>query len=95
VKSFPALLSSVFRLLKPTGLVLIFETTALPLLFDGTTPPGSQAWHDAYTKSLRRGGMGVFDLEGVVGLLGGLIVKGDVVTIPVGHGVGGCPLSTP
>jgi hypothetical protein len=88
VSSFPSLLASTWNLLRPDGLLLIFDSDPRPILSDGTTPLGVTAWSDAFMKSLRKAGLAPFDLVSVVELFGNEELVGSDMRVPIGHGAG-------
>ena len=79
------------RILRPHGLILIFDSEGPPILSDNTTTTGVRAWSDAFTKSLKRAGMTAFNLKRVLELLRQNQVVGSDVLVPIGHGEGGLP----
>lgn len=93
VHSFPRLLDRAFRLLRPGGLLLLFDYDLLPILADETTPLAAQAWHDAFSRSMQRGGMHLFSLEKVLPALQGRRIEGKDMRVPIGHGDGQSPSS--
>ena len=79
---------SAFRILRPRGLLLIFDCEGPPILSDGSTTTGVRAWSDAFARSLRRAGLTPFNLERVMGLLRNEEVVGSDMSVPIGHGEG-------
>jgi hypothetical protein len=88
VRSFATLLSQAFTLLRPGGLLLLFDYDLLPILADESTPLSAQAWHDAFSKSMKKAGMPLFGLEKVLPCFGGREVEGKDMRVPIGHGDG-------
>lgn len=86
--SFPRLLDKCFTLLRPGGLLLLFDYDLLPILADETTPVAAQAWHDAFSRSMGKGGMELFSLEKVFPSLVGKQVEGKDMRVPIYHGTG-------
>jgi hypothetical protein len=93
VRSFATLLSQAFTLLRPGGLLLLFDYDLLPILADESTPLSAQAWHDAFSKSMKKAGMPLFGLEKVLPCFGGREVEGKDMRVPIGHGDGASPQS--
>jgi hypothetical protein len=90
VRSFPTLLFQAFTLLRPGGLLLLFDYDLLPILADESTPLSAQAWHDAFSKSMKKAGMPLFGLDKVIPCFGGREVEGKDMRVPIGHGDGAC-----
>lgn len=88
VRSFPQLLSQAFTLLRPGGLLLLFDYDLVPILADESTPLNAQAWHDAFSKSMKKAGMPLFSLDKVVPCFAGREVEGKDMRVPIGHGDG-------
>jgi hypothetical protein len=88
VRSFATLLSQAFTLLRPGGLLLLFDYDLLPILADESTPLSAQAWHDAFSKSMKKAGMPLFGLDKVIPCFGGREVEGKDMRVPIGHGDG-------
>ncbi|WWD02064.1 hypothetical protein V865_000102 [Kwoniella europaea PYCC6329] len=93
VRSYPSILSQAQTLLKPTGLLLLFEnfTFSPPQTVQDKTPKGVQAFYDCYKRTLSSFGIKVCSLEDVVGTLrggSGGDIKGDLIKVPIGHGPG-------
>jgi len=88
VRSFATLLSQAFTLLRPGGLLLLFDYDLLPILADESTPLSAQAWHDAFSKSMKKAGMPLFGLAEVIPCFGGREVEGKDMRVPIGHGDG-------
>ncbi|KAK4687100.1 hypothetical protein P7C73_g3011, partial [Tremellales sp. Uapishka_1] len=92
VKSFPALLKSLYGLLRPSGLLLIFDQAFPPSPLATGPTTGVQAWSDAYHKSLRNAGMTPFNLEAVMRTclqFSDGKVGGNQVRVPIGGVEGG------
>ncbi|ORX38245.1 hypothetical protein BD324DRAFT_344500 [Kockovaella imperatae] len=60
IASFPLLLKNAWRLLRRGGILLVFDTSSPPILSNGKTPTGAQAWTDAFHRSLQNAGMAPF-----------------------------------
>jgi SAM-dependent methyltransferase len=90
VRSFATLLSQALTLLRPGGLLLLFDYDLLPILADESTPLSAQAWHDAFSKSMKKAGMPLFGLDKVIPCFGGREVEGKDMRVPIGHGDGAC-----
>lgn len=88
VRSFPSLIASAFTLLRHGGLLLLFDYDLVPILADETTPRDAQAWHDAFSKSMRKAAMPLFSLDKVLPCLAGRQVDGKDMRVPIGHGEG-------
>ncbi|OCF75688.1 hypothetical protein I204_02980 [Kwoniella mangroviensis CBS 8886] len=91
VQSYPSILSQALTLLRPNGLLLLFEnfTFSPPQTVHDITPKGVQAFYDCYKRSFSSSGLKVCKLEDVVGTLrGGGDIKGDLIKVPIGHGTG-------
>ena len=88
VRSFSTLLSQAFTLLRPGGLLLLFDYDLLPILADESTPLSAQAWHDAFSKSMKKAGMPLFGLDQVLPCFAGGEVEGKDMRVPIGHGDG-------
>jgi hypothetical protein len=82
------LLEQSFKLLRQGGLLLLFDYDLLPILADETTPLAAQAWHDAFSRSMRVGRMNLFSLEKVLPSLAGRKIDGKDMRVPIGHGDG-------
>ena len=67
---------------------MLFDYDLLPILADETTPLAAQAWHDAFSRSMRVGGMTLFSLEKVLPSLAGRKIDGKDMRVPIGHGDG-------
>lgn len=91
VHSFPRLLGHSFKLLRRGGLMLLFDYDLLPILADETTPLAAQAWHDAFSRSMRVAKMNLFSLEKVLPSLAGKKIDGKDMRVPIGHGDGTSP----
>lgn len=63
VKSFSHLLESAYTLLRPRGLLLILESTYPPIQSDGKSTTATQAWSDAFSRSVTSAGLAPFDLD--------------------------------
>jgi hypothetical protein len=81
-------LKIAFTLLRPGGLLLLFDYDLLPIQADETTPLSAQAWHDAFSKSMKKAGMPLFGLDKVLPCFGGMEVEGKDMRVPIGHGDG-------
>jgi hypothetical protein len=88
VRSFSSIVDKAFTLLRPGGLLLLFDYDLVPILADETTPRNAQAWHDAFSKSMRKAGMPLFSLDKVLPCLAGREVDGKDMRVPIGHGEG-------
>jgi hypothetical protein len=67
---------------------LLFDYDLLPILADESTPLSAQAWHDAFSKSMKKAGMPLFGLDKVLPCFGGREVEGKDMRVPIGHGDG-------
>ena len=66
----------------------MFDYDLLPILADESTPLSAQAWHDAFSKSMKKAGMPLFGLDKVIPCFGGREVEGKDMRVPIGHGDG-------
>ncbi|WWC90396.1 uncharacterized protein L201_005331 [Kwoniella dendrophila CBS 6074] len=98
ITSYTALITQVFDLLKPGGLLMIFEDfTLLPQPQSATAQTDVipdkkvKAFFDAYKRSFKYNGMKQNSLEDVINTFRdfrGCEVKGDLIKVPIGHGSG-------
>jgi hypothetical protein len=68
----------------------LFDYDLVPILADESTPLNALAWHDAFSKSMKKAGMPLFSLDGVLPFLAadGRKVEGKDMRVPIGHGEG-------
>jgi len=66
----------------------LFDYDLVPILADESTPLNAQAWHDAFSKSMKKAGMPLFSLDKVVPCFAGKEVEGKDMRVPIGHGDG-------
>ena len=75
-------------MVKPGGILLIFDAASPPTLFDGTSPTGTQAWTDAFHRSLSYAGLSPFAVDQVVKVFRNEELQGSDMRVPIGHGQG-------
>ena len=68
--------------------MLLFDYDLLPIKADESTPVAAQAWHDALSRSMERGGMHLFSLNKVLPSLANRQIEGKDMRVPIGHGSG-------
>ncbi|WVN86148.1 uncharacterized protein L203_101309 [Cryptococcus depauperatus CBS 7841] len=86
--SSPATLSSLLSLLRPEGILLIFDWAGPPERKMGEVTRGARAWWDAFRRGIRRAGMG-WDLDEferrAEDLMGGCEVGSMALRMPIGR----------
>ncbi|WVW85287.1 hypothetical protein I302_107325 [Kwoniella bestiolae CBS 10118] len=93
INSYTSLLSQSLSLLRPGGLLILFEnfTFSPPQTVHDVIPKAVQAFYDAWKRSLVQSGIEVASLDEIINTLreeGVREIKGDLIKVPVGHGSG-------
>ena len=88
VLSYPHLLRSAYNLVRPGGVLLLFDAISPPALSNGKSTTGSQAWSDAFHRSIGLAGLRPFNVDEVVKVFRGEDIVGNDMSVPIGHGQG-------